>query len=500
MLCVETIAKIRRRHFREGESISAIARDLNLSRATVRKYLKDDQIQSGYKRTIQPKPKLGEFQALLEAWLLKESYLPRRQRRTARRLFEGLVSEGYTGAYDSVQRFVQHWKQSGIATTTTRKTFIPMHFPAGDTCQFDWSYEQAELAGVMQTVKVAHFRLAHSRKPFVVAYLRETQEMVLDAHNQAFAFFGGVPKRMVYDNLKTVVDHILDGKDRQFNRRFMAMAAHYMFEPVACTPASGWEKGQVENQVGNIREWLFTPCPRFDSLAALNHWLHMRCHELAKRRHPTWSDYSIADIFELELPHLHAVTQPFDGFIQYILRVSSMCLITLDRNRYSVPASYAGKVVNVHLYADKIRIVHDEEVIAEHQRRFGRDQLVCDLWHYLPLAEVKPGAIRHGVPFQELPAPILAVRDKILRQPKGDRAFVELLLMVREHGLEPLQVACELALQYGVLSAAIVMNEVRRLVDPPPPAPMTTGQWHLVHEPVANCSRYDDLLGDSYVH
>lgn len=134
MLCVETIAKIRRRHIREGESISSIARDLNLSRATVRKYLKDDQTQSGYKRTIQPKPKLGEFEAVLEAWLLKESYLPTRQRRTARRLFEGLVSQGYTGANDSVQRFVQQWKRSGSAATRVKQTFIPMHFPPGDTC------------------------------------------------------------------------------------------------------------------------------------------------------------------------------------------------------------------------------------------------------------------------------------------------------------------------------------------------------------------------------
>lgn len=253
---METIAKIRRRHIREDESISSIARDLNLSRATVRKYLQDGQIQSGYKRTIQPKPKLGEFEPVLEAWLLKESYFPKRQRRTARRLFEGLVSQGYAGAYDSVQRFVRQWKRAGSAATTTKQTFIPMRFPPGDTCQFDWSYEQVELAGVMQTVKVAHFRMTHSRKPFVMAYLRETQEMVLDAHNHAFAFFGGVPKRMVYDNLKTVVDSVLNGKDRQFNKRFMAMSAHYMFEPVACTPASGWEKGQVENQVGNIREWL----------------------------------------------------------------------------------------------------------------------------------------------------------------------------------------------------------------------------------------------------
>jgi transposase len=134
--------------------------------------------------------------------------------------------------------------------------------------QFDWSHEHVELAGVMQTIKVAHFRLAFSRQMFVVAYPRETQEMVFDAHNRAFAFFGGVPQRMVYDNLKAVVDTIFTGKERLFNRRFMVLANHYLFEPVACTPASGWEKGQVENQVsatsanGCSRRWRGSPTSR----------------------------------------------------------------------------------------------------------------------------------------------------------------------------------------------------------------------------------------------
>jgi transposase len=129
---------------------------------------------------------------------------------------------------------------------------------------------------------------------FLVAYPRETQEMVLDAHNQAFAFFGGVPKRMVYDNLKTVVDAIFVGKERRFNRRFLTLANHYLFEPVACTPESGWEKGQVENQVGNVREWLFTPMLKFNDFTALNTWLVQRCRELASR-------------LENELAHEHAV-------------------------------------------------------------------------------------------------------------------------------------------------------------------------------------------------
>lgn len=457
MLFMDIIAEIRRRHLVSGESISAIARSLNLSRPTVRKHLQTTS-EPLYQRQIQPVPKLGDFQDMLESWLKTEQSLPKSQRRTAQRLFEGLQAEGYRGAYDSVQRFVKRWKAQSSRPSSSQ-AFVPLRFAPGEVCQFDWSHEQVEIAGMPQTVKVAHFRLTYSRQMFVAAYPRETQEMVFDAHNRAFAFFGGVPLRMVYDNLKAVVQTILSGKARQFNLRFMALANHYLFEPVACTPASGWEKGQVENQVGNIREWLFTPKPRFASLAELNDWLEQRCRELASRKHPEF-DCPIAEAFAEEQLALRAITASFDGYVEEMLRVSNTCLIRVDYNRYSVPAALAGKAVSVRRSADQVRVVFEREVIAAHPRRFGREQLICDPWHYLPVLEKKPGALRNGTPFLEwdLPQVIRTVRDRILKQPKGDRAFVELLLMAREVGLEPLQVACELTLESGVITGAVVMN------------------------------------------
>ncbi len=244
MLGMEFIAEIRRRHLVNGESVSSIARSLQLSRPTVRKAIKASA-EPVYRRRSLPAPKLGGFLAQLEQWLDVESRLPRRQRRTAKRLFDGLLAEGYRGSYGPVQRFVKDWKARRANSPAVTQAFVPLAFPPGETCQFDWSHEEVELGGVVQRVKVAHFRLACSRKMFVAAYPRETQEMVFDAHVRAFAFFGGVPLRMVYDNPKTVVDAILSGKDRRFNIRFLAMASHYLFEPVACTPESGWEKGQV---------------------------------------------------------------------------------------------------------------------------------------------------------------------------------------------------------------------------------------------------------------
>jgi len=506
VLSMEFIAEIRRRHLVSGESISSIARSLKLSRPTVRKAVKA-QVEPLYQRHCQPTPKLGEFQEQLTDWLVLDAKLPKRQRRTAQRLFECLQVEGYQGSYGPVQRFVRNWKQQA-GTPTSKQAFVPLVFPAGETCQFDWSHEVVLLGGISQTIKVAHFRLAYSRQMFVAAYPRETQEMVLDAHVKAFAFFGGVPKRMVYDNLKTVVDTILVGKQRQFNRRFLTLANHYLFEPVACTPESGWEKGQVENQVGNIREWLFTPTPKFQDFTALNAWLATRCLELAGRRHPQQTTRTIAECFAEEQPLLNAVVADFDGYVEKTLRVSSTCLIRVDHNRYSVPAEWANRVVSVRVTAAQVRIVADSQLIAEHSRRLGRDQLICDPWHYLPILEKKPGALRHGAPFQswDLPVSIKVVRDRILKQDKGDRAFVELLLMARalgDVGLDTLEVACDLTLQTGVVAAAVVLNEMRRLTEVTHPKALVDIKLSiptLQLEPVADCSRYDSLRSLQHEH
>lgn len=447
-------------------------------------------------------PKLGAFVEQFSQWLQDDAKLPRSRRRTGKRLYEGLQAIGYTGAYDSIQRFVKQWKSQHQGPKLS-EAFVPMTFTAGDACQFDWSHEQIELAGVLQTVKVAHFRLSYSRQMFVAAYLRETQEMVFDAHVKAFCFFGGVPARMIYDNLKTVVDTIYSGKERCFNRRFLTLANHYLFEPIACTPASGWEKGQVENQVGNIREWLFTPLARFANLAGLNEWLAKRCTELAQRTHPTQTEHRIADCFMEEQSLLRPIIAHFDGYVEQMMRASSTCLVRADRNRYSVPAAFAGRAVSVRLFAEQVQVVSNGDVIACHPRRFGRDQLICDPWHYLPVLEKKPGALRNGAPFVqwELPRAVQRVREHLMKQPQGDRAFVELLMAAGEAGLEPLTVACELALEYGTITAPVILNELRRLIAPNRPNTLDLpDRITLRVEPLTDCSRYDHLRGVDNVH
>lgn len=501
MIYVETIGKIRRRHFVQGESISQLARDFHLTRKTVRKLLKNSDPAPRYVRRHQPQPKLGAFQGLLEAWLKTDSQRPKRERRTAKRLFEGLQREGYAGAYDSVQRFVKHWQAERRPALT--QAFVPLSFLPGAKYQFDWSHEVVVLGGVVQPVKVAQFRLCYSRQMFVMAFPRETQEMVFAAHNRAFAFFGGVPLAGIYDNPKPIVTTIFTGKERVFNRRFLALMNHYLVEPIACTPAAGWEKGQVENQVGNVREWLFTPRLTFADFTELNAWLEQRCRELAQRFHPEQSERRIAEVLEEERPLLRPFTAAFDGYVEQTVRVSSTCLVAYDRNRYSVPAAYAGKTVSLRADADRICVVAEDRVVAEHPRQFGRGHFVFDPWHYLPVLERKPGALRDGAPFQQwdLPAPVRQVLELLLKQKGGDKAFVELLLLTRPYGLEPLEVACELALEQGLATPPVILNHLHRLMAPLPPARLETPErLRLNQEPQADCDRYDQLRRREAVH
>ena len=240
MLVVETVARIRREHFAKGKTIREIARDLGVSRNTVRKVLRSGETSFEYERAIQPRPKLGRWTAELDELLKGNAAKPAREQLTLIRIFEEFRGRGYDGGYDALRRYARRWaKLHGEATAAA---YVPLSFAPGEAYQFDWSHEVVVLSGVTVIVKVAHVRLCHSRMLFVRAYPRETQEMVFDAHDRAFALFKGTCGRGIYDNMKTAVETIFVGKDRLYNRRLLQMCSHYLVDPVACTPASGWDR------------------------------------------------------------------------------------------------------------------------------------------------------------------------------------------------------------------------------------------------------------------
>jgi len=240
--------------------------------------------------------------------LVQNEALPRRDRLRMTRIHDLLQREGFEGSYDAVRRYARRWAETERKVPSSSvPAFIPLMFKPGEAYQFDWSHEDVEIAGKPMRVKVAQARLCASRAVYVRAYPRETQEMVFDAHARAFAFFGGVPLRGIYDNMKTAVTTVFVGKERVFNRRFLLMAGHYMVEPTACSPAAAWEKGQVEHQVQTIRGRFFQPKLRFASLEELNGWLEAECLRwAATHSHPEQNDLTVAQA--LEATHRHAAS------------------------------------------------------------------------------------------------------------------------------------------------------------------------------------------------
>jgi transposase len=495
MLIVETVGRIRREHFIKGKSIKEIARDLNVSRNTVRKILRSGETSFSYEREVQPRRRLGRWEADLDRMLTENARKTPRERLSLIRLYEDLRDLGYAGGYDAVRRYARTWSRKHESQAAA--AFVPLSFAPGEAYQFDWSHEIVVMNGATVTVKVAHVRLCHSRMMFFRAYPRETQEMVFDAHERAFAFFKGACTRGIYDNMKTAVDAIFVGKERRYNRRFLQMCSDHLVDPVACTPASGWEKGQVENQVGLVRERFFTPRLRFKTYDELNAWLIDRCVVYAKAHpHPERPEQTVWDVFEEERPRLVPYRGRFDGFHALPASVSKTCLVRFDNNKYSVNASAVGRPVDIHAYADRVVIRQDGRAVAEHTRRYGRGETIYDPWHYVPVLARKPGALRNGAPFKDwvLPAALERVRRKLAGSDDGDRQMVTILASVLTDGLPAVEAACAQAMSESVHSADVIINILARRRDPGPTATiLTPNALRLQHAPIADCARYDQL-------
>jgi transposase len=496
------LSVIRRWYHRDQLSIREISRRTGLSRNTLRKYLRAEVVEPRFKTPDRPS-KLDPYSDRLSAWLRREMTRPRKQKRTIKQLHADLVSLGYDGSYGRVAAFARAWRdqQRVQQQTSGRGTFVPLSFAPGEAFQFDWSEDWAVIAGVRTKLQVAHFKLSYSRAFFLRAYILQTHEMLFDAHNHAFRVLGGVPRRGIYDNMRTAVDKVGRGKSRTVNARFAAMVSHYMFEAEFCNPAAGWEKGQIEKNVQDARHRLWQPIPHAESLDALNVWLEQRCRAL-------WQDIphrnepgSVADAWAVEMESLMPAGRAFDGFVEYGKRVSPTCLIHLERNRYSVPASFANRPVSLRVYPDHFLVVAEGQVVCEHRRVIERShdgpgRTIYDWRHYLAVVQRKPGALRNGAPFLELPEDFRRLQQHLLRTPGGDREMVEILALVLQHDEEAVLTAVAMALEAGVATKTHVLNLLHRLVDGKPIStpPVTAPQaLRLASEPQANVDRYDAL-------
>jgi transposase len=503
------LSVIRRWHFREGMPIREIERRTGLSRNTIRKYLRADTVDPKFRVPVRPS-KLDAFAQKLSDWLRVEASKSRKQRRTARQMHADLVVLGYEGSYERVAAFVRAWKgdRQREQQTSGRGTFVPLVFGPGEAFQFDWSEDWAILGGERTKLQVAHTKLSHSRAFIVRAYPLQTHEMLFDAMTQAFRVLGGVPRRGIFDNMKTAVDRIDSGKARQVNARFAAMASHYLFEPEFCNPASGWEKGQIEKNVQDARRRLWQPLPNFADLDGLNAWLEERCiAQWGQIVHGVVAG-SVADAHAGEVASLMALGRPFDGFVEQTKRVTPTCLVHFERNRYSVPASFANRPVSLRIYPERIVVVAEGQILCEHARIIERShhqpgRTVYDWRHYLAVIQRKPGALRNGAPFLDLPEAFRRLQGLLLKRPGGDREMVEILALVLHHDEQAVLCAVEVALEAGVPTKTHILNLLHRLVDGKETAVALIDAPQaltLRQEPKANVARYDTLRGKDVRH
>jgi transposase len=494
------MSKIRSMRFRQGKSISEIARLTSLSRNTIKKWLKAPQgAEPRYRRVRMPK-KLAPFVETLVLALKADAHRPRQERRTARALMAELQALGYRGGYTRLTDYIRTWREEQGKVTAT-SAFVPLSFELGEAFQFDWSEEGLVVGGIYRRMQVAHLKLCASRAFWLVAYPTQGHEMLFDAHTRSFAALGGIPQRGIYDNMKTAVDKVKKGKGRVVNARFAAMSAHYLFDPDFCNVASGWEKGRVEKNVQDSRRrvWIDASRQRFGSFEELNVWLGQRCRELwAEIHHPEHSQFTVAEMLEHELPHLMPMPEPFDGYVENPARVSSTCLVTVLRNRYSVPCELAGQMVSTRLYPTRVVVVAEDRIVASHARLGDRGQTSYDWQHYIPLVQRKPGVLRNGAPFADMPAPLLSLQRVLLKRPGGDRVMAQVLAAVPTAGLDAVLVAVELVLESGAVSAEHVLNVLARLNTALPPQAVETALT-VSEAPTSDTGRYDSLRGSERV-
>jgi transposase len=492
------IGKVRRMHRRQNKTVREIARQTSLSRNTVRKYLRMPLAgEPKYRRASAP-TKLTPFHEALEQALKGDARLPRQQRRTALALYAEIKASGYAGGYTRVTDFIRAWR-AAQGQASNANAFVPLAFDWGEAFQFDWSEEGLVIGGVYRRLQVAHLKLCASRAFWLVAYPSQGHEMLFDAHTRAFAALGGIARRGIYDNMKTAVDRVKKGKGRVVNSRFAALCAHYLFDADFCNVASGWEKGVVEKNVQDSRRriWIEAGQRRFGSLAELNAWLGTRCRELwDELRHPEHAQFSIAEMLEHEQAHLMPMPAPFDGYVEKPARVSSTCLVAVARNRYSVPCEWAGQMVSTRLYPNRVKVVAAEALVADHERLADEGGTRYDWQHYVPLLQRKPGALRNGAPFADLPEPLARLRRALLREPGGDRVMAQVLAIVPKAGLDAVLVAVELALEgappSGRVSVEHVVNVLGRLNAAPAPGNVAT-PLAVATPPLADPARYDRL-------
>ena len=456
MYRVDVYLRVRRAVMVDGMSVREAAQVFGLHRDTVRKMLAYS-VPPGYRRQTPPRrPKLEPYTGVIDRILEDDLGRPRKQRHTAKRIFEWLRDEyRFDGGYTTVKDYVRENRRQ------TREMLVPLSHPPGHA-QCDFGEALVVIGGVR--------RKAHC---FVKAYPSETTEAFLEGHVSAFAFLGGVPQSILYDNTRLAVAKILGGGRRQRTRAFTELQSHYLFEDRFGRPGKGNDKGKVEGLLGYMRRNFLVPVPSFESFGALNAYLEQRCLERMDAQLRGHTE-TIGQRIERDLDALLPLPPvAYDACDKQASRVSSLSLIRYRTNDYSVPVAYGYRDVLVRGYVDAVVISCGTEVIARHPRSYERDDFVYDPIHYLPLLERKPGALDQAAPLQgwALPEEFGTLRRllEFRMGRRGKREYVQVLRLLETFSQQEVHAAVKDAIHLGALSFDAVKHLVLCRLEGRPP-------------------------------
>jgi len=456
---MEQYEYIRTAHRVYGHSIRQIQKETGHSRVTIRKVLQGE-FPEYKKREKQAYPVLENHREKIEQWLKEDEGSPKKQRHTARRIYTRLVDEaGFQGSEANVRRYVRLAKTRMGASTS--EVFLVLDPDCGKEAEVDWGKGIAVISGVKMPIHFFYMRSRFSGKHFVRAYPCEKQEAFFDAHIHAFAFFGSVCPTIVYDNLTSAVQKILQGHQRIEQESFRKFRAYYNFEPRFCNPGCGHEKGGTEGAVGYVRRNYMVPIPVADSFDKLNEQLLASCLRYGGHRMACRTE-TVDELFAKEREQLIPLTAvPYENERVIEVKVNKYATVMVDKNHYSVPVSYTRLSVRVKITIDRLKIFYEGKKIASHGRLFGNNKWQLDPQHYLELIRRKPGAFDSALVIRQWRPSWPSCLERLLERFKekqgetaGIKDFIAVLMFYGEHKAEEIEAAVDLALENHISNSA----------------------------------------------